>query len=511
MNTKIDLDSSEYWNLRREILRKVGFVKPLNQASENEADIIYAEEYKKASGKIDTFFKKLNDADYKLQWIGIDKLNRDQLIDLVILFIGRQSKYKDIYNNLKHPNTLFNYFGMMIGDNDLSAVLPNASPAVPLAFFLMLPMIKNVSSINCCDTIEAIKNINDRLYRTMREGYLKPLGSLVPDYCASTSSALSYLADLLDYSGMGMSSQFQDSELYVDLIETLMTISFVYIVNSAAKLNGKAENWQDTYSKLLDNMAEKSDSLYQSICMKMKNDTEEIESLNLCLLSFFGRIKRMSVFDEKSSIEKSLAEEIKTNPEKFSKYTEDFNRDSNSWLTESFDKIDDYHEEVERLIKRKNRVNDLSEKIDAVKSLIWLRSEERLFPVEYLEQLFDIDIRTGIMIFNEFFINKSKFDNILWQSDKLVKDILKNSNMFFGITNKSLLNRGKSGKDNSNRKQLKEDRENLSLYAETFNKIANNDLVRPVNKSSHGVMYLYDDDGKGHCISVEVLQIKVKT
>ena len=180
MNTKIDLDPSEYWNLRREILRKVGFVKPLNQASENEADIIYAEEYKKASGKIDTFFKKLNDADYKLQWIGIDKLNRDQLIDLVILFIGRQSKYKDIYNNLKHPNTLFNYFGMMIRDNDLSAVLPNASPAVPLAYFLMLPMIKNVSSINCCDTIEAIKNINDRLYRTMREGYLKPLGSLVP-------------------------------------------------------------------------------------------------------------------------------------------------------------------------------------------------------------------------------------------------------------------------------------------------------------------------------------------
>lgn len=41
MNTKIDLDSSEYCNLRREILRKVGFVKPLNQASENEADIIY--------------------------------------------------------------------------------------------------------------------------------------------------------------------------------------------------------------------------------------------------------------------------------------------------------------------------------------------------------------------------------------------------------------------------------------------------------------------------------------
>lgn len=436
MNTKIDLDSSEYCNLRREILWKVGFVKPLNQAPENEDDKKYADEYKKASGKIDTFFKKLNDADYKLQWIGIDKLNRDQLIDLVILFIGRQSKYKDIYNNLKYPNTLFNYFGMMIGDNDPSAVLPNASPAVPLAFFLMLPMIKNVSSINCCDTIEAIKNINDRLYRTMREGYLKPLGSLVPDYCASTSSALSYLADLLDYSGMGMSSQFQDCELYVDLIETLMTISFVYIVNSAAKLNGKAENWQDTYSKLLDNMAEKSDSLYQSVRMKMKNDTEKIESLNLCLLSFFGRIKRMSVFDEKSSIEKSLAEEIKTSPKKFSKYTEDFNRDSNSWLTESFDKIDDYHEEVERLIKSKNRVDDLSEKIDAVKSLIWLRSEERLFPVEYLEQLFDIDIRTGIMIFNEFFINKSKFNNISWQSDKLVKDILKNSNMFFGITKK---------------------------------------------------------------------------
>ncbi len=503
MYTKIRFGSKEYRKLRRDILRRVGFNRALDPASKKDEDKEYAEEYKKASGIIDTFFEKMNDANYKLQWIGIEKLTREQLIDLVVLFIKRRDKYKDIYNNLKTPNTLFNYLGIMLDNDYFSVVLLNASPAVPLAAYLMLPIIKNVSPNNYYDTIAAMKNINDCLCRTMRERYLKPLASLVPKYCVSTSSGFNYLIDLVDYSEMGMSSRVQDIELYIDLMETLMTVSFVYIANCFAKVNGKAEIWQDTYSRLLDNMVGKSDSLYHSICVRMKNNTEEIEDLNLCLFSFLSRIERKAAFDEKVSIERSLIEEIKADPKRFSKYAEEFNRNSNSWLTKPFDKIDDYRKDIEGLIKGNQRVDDLSEKIDYVKTLVGLRKERRLFHVKYLEPIFDIDIRTFIIIFNEFFLIKSKFNNLPWQSDKMVKDLIRSNDMFFGITRKSLLNRGKSNKDKPNRERLSEDLDYMLAYAETFNKISNNDSNRTVNKSSSGVMYLFDNDGSDQVVYVD--------
>ena len=74
MYTKIDLSSTEYQNLRRDILRRVGFNRSLNLASKKTDDEVYAKAYRNASGRIDTFFEKMNDANYKLQWFEIDKL-----------------------------------------------------------------------------------------------------------------------------------------------------------------------------------------------------------------------------------------------------------------------------------------------------------------------------------------------------------------------------------------------------------------------------------------------------
>ena len=421
MYTKIDLSSTEYQNLRRDILRRVGFNRSLNLASKKTDDEVYAKAYRNASGRIDTFFEKMNDANYKLQWFEIDKLTEDQLIRLACFFVFRRGKYKNLYDDLKNENTSVNYrnaFAVIfelsyskIFNDDTSIMtlesfdligkrLDQKCDFVP-TFNKLYEVLKNTNGNNYRDSLIQLKELNHMLRFCILDEKQELLNSSKTEHC------------------------FRYIDLYIQLIDDLVKGSILYMVGCFAETQCEGNSLADAYNHRMDLLVVRSHRLLYAVekaVESVQQKENRIEDINLCIARFFCWMYKKVEYREYRKIRESLMDEVKQYPEKFGLLRMETNGNSNVWLKKSYKYVDDYKKDVKKLIKEKTRVDGYDSKSNIVNLVMQYVDKSREEDIRY--DLYNLDIRSWIILFKEFFIMKEKCADIPIQPDKLIRHIV---------------------------------------------------------------------------------------